>query len=300
MNILNLAIQEKSEISYQISRFPDGQQQLTLLTYLGVDTVQIKSRLNNFLDLELIICAVKSLRSVGIKEINLYVPYFLGSRSDRAFQRGENNYLKDVICPIINSLNLNSINVLNPHSDVLEACLNNFNKNEGNEFNKWALEQINNKRDAQDTTIFMSPDAGALKKIYKTADYVHFKGEIICCNKSRGLDGKITKTEVPHFDITKDVVIFDDIIDGGRTFIEIAKIIKQRQEAYMLNSDPTPHGKIYLVVTHGIFSKGLKELPQYFDKIYTTNSYQDFNSMSDFCLKNERYLYLINQFNIFE
>lgn len=300
MSILNLTNEDATEVRYKPSNFPDGQQNIKIVSLPNTDNVLIKARLNNFLDLELILCAVKSLRQINPSIIiNLYTPYFLGSRSDRSFQTGENNYLKDVICPIINSLKLNSVTVLNPHSDVLEACLNNFIKDEGNDFNKYALEQINNKSDAQDKIIFMSPDAGALKKIYKTAEHVYFKGEIICCNKSRDLDGKITKTEVPHFDITKDVVIFDDICDGGRTFIEIAKIIKQRQETYMLNSDPAPHGKIYLVVTHGIFSKGLKEVTGYFDKIYTTNSYQDLDSMSDFCLKNERYLYLIHQFNIF-
>jgi ribose-phosphate pyrophosphokinase len=60
-------------------------------------------------------------------------------------------------------------------------------------------------------------------------------------------------------------VIVDDICDGGRTFIELAKvIIAQNQEA-----------KIYLVVTHGIFSAGFSELTNYFDGIYTTNSCQD-------------------------
>ena len=36
-----------------------------------------------------------------------------------------------------------------------------------------------------------------------------------------------------------------------------------------------PYHKIYLVVSHGIFSKGFKELSQYFDGIYCTNSYRD-------------------------
>lgn len=32
-----------------------------------------------------------------------------------------------------------------------------------------------------------------------------------------------------------------------------------------------------LIVTHGIFSKGFGELQQYFDAIYTTNSYKQLN-----------------------
>ena len=33
--------------------------------------------------------------------------------------------------------------------------------------------------------------------------------------------------------------------------------------------------KIYLVVTHGIFSAGFAELSRNFEHIYTTNSYRD-------------------------
>ena len=92
MKILNLVKLEESDIKYKISKFPDGQQQLTILNIDGVygweeykfgeclvyTGVQIKTRLNNFLDLELLILAVKSLRGIGIDIINLYVPYFLG------------------------------------------------------------------------------------------------------------------------------------------------------------------------------------------------------------------------------
>ncbi len=33
--------------------------------------------------------------------------------------------------------------------------------------------------------------------------------------------------------------------------------------------------KVYLIVTHGIFSAGFAELTQYFEGIYTTNSYRE-------------------------
>jgi ribose-phosphate pyrophosphokinase len=67
----------------------------------------------------------------------------------------------------------------------------------------------------------------------------------------------------------KDYIIIDDIIDGGQTFINIAKELK---------SKPLK-GKIYLIVTHGIFSKGFAELSQYFDGIYCTNSYSDIENL---------------------
>jgi len=79
--------------------------------------------------------------------------------------------------------------------------------------------------------------------------------------------GKILRTEIPTLDQHADLkyVIIDDICDGGRTFIELAKAIKGSR----------PSAKVYLVVTHGIFSAGFKELSQYFEGIYTTNSYRE-------------------------
>jgi len=39
-----------------------------------------------------------------------------------------------------------------------------------------------------------------------------------------------------------------------------------------------PTAKLYLIVTHGIFSAGFDELGKYFEQIYTTNSYKDIDN----------------------
>lgn len=67
----------------------------------------------------------------------------------------------------------------------------------------------------------------------------------------------------------KDFIIIDDICDGGATFINIASKIKEYYKGFKYEP------KIYLIVTHGIFSKGFKELSEYFDGIYCTNSYKN-------------------------
>jgi len=289
MKILNLVDLEKSEIKYEISRFPDGQQQVKILGETSVSYkpvishgtflkgVQIKARLNNFKDLELIICATKSLRELGVKQIHLYTPFFLGSRSDRKFEEGSNNYLKDIICPIINSLNFESITVLDPHSNVLEACLNNFKKVDNLKLVDFFIKDYTklsrfsdyfNKEDLN-KFIIISPDAGANKKIFKIAEQISYKGDIITCTKSRDENGKLSHIKVPYDEslgtTNKDLIIIDDICDGGATFINIVKAIQESEMFY---------GKIYLIVTHGIFSKGFNELSKYFDGVYCTNSYQ--------------------------
>lgn len=276
MRTLNLAYPETSDIKFEVSKFPDGQQNVSIKPWgqwlnCENDGVEIKSRLNNFMDLELIICATKSLRELGVKDIHLYTPYFMGARSDRKFSVGSNNYLKDVICPIINSLKFESVTVLDPHSNVLEACLNNFKSIDNTELVKFFIrdKELKNNWELMTTSILVSPDAGASHKIYKLADKIGYEEEIITCSKERDVDGKLTKVVVPiKFEhITKDLIIIDDICDGGTTFINISTKIMIKY------NKKTP--KIYLIVTHGIFSKGISKLNNYFDGIYCTNSYKD-------------------------
>jgi ribose-phosphate pyrophosphokinase len=274
MITLNLVNPEKSQIKYNVSKFPDGQQTVDLTDFNDLlryeDAVKISSRLNTFQDLELIICAVAAIRNIKPnREIALYVPYFMGARSDRKFMDGGVNYLKQVICPIINSLKLDSILVLDPHSDVLEACLDNYDKVDNHTVVKYVLSDIDNKNDAQERICLVSPDAGAYKKIFDVAKKFSINN-VVTANKVRDLKtSKILSTEVPNLPGSVgdelQYVIIDDICDGGRTFIELAKAIKtQRADA-----------KVYLIVTHGIFSAGFKELSQYFERIYTTNSYRE-------------------------
>ena len=294
--LLNLVNPEDQlSCKYEISKFPDGQQSVRIIEN-NHDTfenlrgqthgIKIKSRLNDFRDLELIICATQALREIGVKTIRLYIPYCVGGRSDRKFQDGGINYIKQVIAPIINSQGYEKVTIMDPHSDVLEACINNF-------------EKVDNLRVVQDSLIkhwtsdgkiisdmsnivFLSPDAGALKKVHKVADNFQSKYDVVVCTKHRDLNGKLSKTTVPLTDemLNKDLFIVDDICDGGGTFINIARIIKENEQF---------KGRIYLIVTHGIFSKGFEDLGEYFNGIYTTNS------ISDVVDENK----LITRFNIF-
>jgi len=319
-DVLNL-VNPTNSIKYEISRFPDGQQSLRLIeenihTFYGITNqtipIKIKSRLNNFQDLELIICATQALRGIGVKSIELYIPYCMGARSDRKFMEGGINYVKHVIAPIINSQNYESVTVVDPHSDVLEACINNFKKIDNTELARFALSdylrtQIQDGKFTDgdkialnyDNVRFISPDAGALKKVFHVAEALKYKNEVIIASKHRNLDtGKIDYTNV-HMSVTdadKDFFIFDDICDGGRTFIEIAKTIQERRNLSS-SVQPKDYGNIYLVVTHGIFSAGLSELSKYFTKIYCTNSVKDKADInfSDITIKED----FIQQLNVF-
>ena len=309
--ILNLAYPEKSDVKFTVSKFPDGQQSITIDHEPVAYMITIKSRLNSFQDLELIICASQALRNiVPTSRVSLYVPYFLGARSDRQFEQGGVNYLKQVICPIINSQNFDSVIITDPHSDVLEACINNFYKINNTELVYFALKDllIDKWRKTTDSIgfdfwfehewvknqdiVLVSPDAGALKKVFDVAKHFNIE-KVVTAAKVRDIKtGKILKTEIPNLpaSITEEefnYIIVDDICDGGRTFIELAKAIKEQR----------PNANVYLIVTHGIFSAGLYELSKHIDRIYSTNSvkYIDAEIYSDYTV-NKAYLKQINIF----
>ena len=259
--LLDLTDISNSDISYKVSKYPDGQQSITINSFDVTQKVQLSSRMNSFRDVELIICANQTLKEMGAEKIELYVPYFIGARSDRKFGEGQTNYLKNVICPIINSQGFSKVIVLDPHSDVLEACLNNFHKNTNVGLVRYAISNI--KHNTESKIGIVSPDAGALKKIFDIAKVFDIENVTTASKVRDMVTGNIVRTELPTMDLRgiEHLIIIDDICDGGRTFIELARAIKEITDI-----------PLHLIVTHGIFSAGFEELEKYFESIYTTDS----------------------------
>lgn len=296
MKILNLAKPTYSEVEFSVSKFPDGQQDIILRDspllkaslVIDEEPVEIKSRFTSFKDLELIICATNALRRLGAKKIHLFVPYILGGRSDRQFVSGGTSYLVDVIAPILNDLEFESISTTDPHSDVTAAIIKRLEVEDNYQLMRFALTPPIYEPNTEDNFILVSPDAGALKKVYRVAEKIGYHGNVITCTKDRALNGTLSKVKVPYIaaDSTKDLLIIDDICDGGRTFINIAE--QARAASYT--------GKIYLIVTHGIFTQGFNELAKHIDRIYTTNSYRDVSD-EEWMETNKRLF--VKQLNIF-
>ncbi len=262
--ILELANPKGNEWLFKIINFPDGQQDISILPDCwDTSGVLIRSRFNSFRDLELIICATQALRRVGVKNVSLFVPYLLGARCDRKFQSGGTSYLRDVVAPIINSQKYYAVRVYDVHNmAVTDACIDNLILEDNANLVRYSIEGIRSAN-----FVIITPDEGASKKIYPLINKIGIQSEVHICSKKRDpKSGAIIESSIGNVVDFKgaDIFIIDDICDGGRTFIEIAKKIKN------LNC-----GKIYLIVSHGIFSAGFDELYKYFDCIYCTNSIRD-------------------------
>lgn len=201
---------------------------------------------------------VDALRqSYGNITINLFMPYLPYARQDRLCDNGEAFSLK-VFCNLINSLQLNKVVIVDCHSDVGVALLNNVSHLSA----AYAFRAYIPK-----DAVILAPDAGAVKRCTKIAQAVSFDTKVVCALKERDpKTGKLTKVFLPAESRAalegKNVWICDDIVDGGATFINLADAIDF--PVYSLN----------LAVTHGIFSKGF-EMCKKFDKVVTTNSIRE-------------------------
>lgn len=193
----------------------------------------------------------------------LYLPYIPYARQDRVCNSGEALSIK-VFSDLINLQNYPLVHVLDPHSDVSTSLLNNVKVTDNTKLVQKVWNDLN--VDVKNNLYLVSPDAGALKKTHKVAKAIEYEREVVFCEKQRDTKtGEITGTKIYCDDIYgRNFMLCDDICDGGRTFIEIAKVLKAQGAK-----------KIILVVSHGIFSKGLDCIFEYIDEIYTTNSFDN-------------------------
>jgi ribose-phosphate pyrophosphokinase len=224
----------------------------------------ITHRINSSDNLMEVLLAADALRRKWQDDIpiSLFIPYIPYGRQDRPMIEGEPFSLK-VFAEILKIGRFFKVLTIDPHSDVTPALIDNL-KILPQTFLKDAKKDIEKNFGE---FVLVSPDGGALKKIYKQAQYIDYKGEIICANKNRDVStGKILNTEIntqQGYGLNPDLTywIQDDICDGGRTFIELAKLLRQFGAKHVV-----------LSVSHGIFSKGEEELKKHLDKIYTTVS----------------------------
>ncbi|WP_163398439.1 ribose-phosphate diphosphokinase [Flavobacterium fluviatile] len=266
--ILNLdpkfaPFQNQEEIKFQSFTFSGGEPHIKIVPDFDTNKkVTITHRLNSFNDLGLLCITVDALRRMDVKIIDLFIPYFPAARQDRVMIPGEPLSVK-VYADIINTMQLNKVFVFDSHSEVTPALLNNSSVIPNYTFIKEVLNRIG------ENVKLISPDGGALKKIYKVSEFLGGI-DVVECSKSRDVKtGKLSGFKVFEEDLQgMDCLIVDDICDGGGTFVGLAEELKKKNA-----------GKLYLAVSHGIFNKGFEVL-NCFDGIFTTNSFKDFEGES--------------------
>lgn len=208
---------------------------------------------------------------IPIELFSLYVPY---ARQDRYCEKGEAFGVK-AFARLLNALGFSRVVIADPHSEVTPAVITNLDVIPQHEI---AFHMLGWKLRMENFEL-VSPDGGALKKIFKLGTQMNL--QVHCADKIRDTaTGNIIRTDISVQDFKgANLMIVDDICDGGRTFIELAKVLRERNA-----------GKIELFVTHGIFSKGVDVFDGYVDCIHSFNVWE--NNVQD---TNTKGLLVINQ-----
>lgn len=225
------------------------------------------------LDLLLLIDAFNRMgRGTGHKvEKTLYLPYIPYARQDRVMVNGE-PLSSALFGKLINLCGFDEVIVCDPHSDVAPSHINNVRIYQQHEL---ALKILGEGffKDA----VIVAPDAGAVKKVTKLAQIVGHETVGVGAKQRNLVTNEITNTTYSGPIVEgKRVIMIDDICDGGRTFIELGKVLRQGGAK-----------EIVLYTTHGIYSYGADVFAGVIDEVYSAYPW----------MKN---LYCRNENNIFK
>lgn len=210
-------------------------------------------------------------------KINVCIYWLFGARMDRRIDSTQPN-TSDIV---VNTLDIYrhfyncKYEILDIHNAaIFENGDSKFHENEIGEISIWGIfgrayrdfYSLVAKR-TEDTVYLSSfpdiyfPDKGA-KERYTT------RGQLDQCNVLFGEKvrdpntGKLSGFQFKSGEKKSDsIIIFDDLCDGGGTFLGHLEVLKQMGYKY-----------IGLYTTHGVYSKGMAVLDP-FDAVYSTNSY---------------------------
>lgn len=197
---------------------------------------------------------VLSLRKLLSPRATLYVPFLPFSRQDKVVSN-ETTFNLRVMADLLNLASFKRVRTLDAHNPVIASWVGGLENELPHDFHLATFQKFK-----PDAVVF--PDAGA------AARYPYFNGiQKITLEKTRNqATGEITslkvKEGVHRLDACLNLLMVDDICDGGATFIMAAKVLRE------LSKDC----KIGLAVTHGIFSRGTEVLLKEGIQIFTTNS----------------------------
>lgn len=211
-----------------------------------------------------------------LPSMTLTVPYLPFARADRVFEEG-------MVCPLEVffsevSAHYDQVYTIDPHNE--EAAMR-YARSAGMNLLYYTQDRVFldhylrndgliDKNSLEKNYTLVAPDKGAKEKALKIFEKRVlrnlFNGMIVCDKVRNPVNGWITSIQINEI-IGEgdgeaiegaDMIIVDDICDGGMTFIMTAEMLKSLGAK-----------SVTLFVTHGIFSKGLKPFEGVIDKIYT-------------------------------
>lgn len=221
----------------KVTIFPDNTSQVWKLPYRPESIVVISWEFDHEGEIMHLAQLVDLLRTGAHPDIILDLPYLPYGRQDKKISNTSTFALR-TFGYLLMDFDFAEVHVLDPHSEVLGDYVN-LRPIYPEKQLKEAV-----RRSSADLVCY--PDSGAFNKYSK----VYHGFPIVHASKVRdGLTGDILSTDLIGDVKGKNVMIVDDICDGGATFIALSKVLKQNGAE-----------NVDLFVSHGLFTKGLKPL----------------------------------------
>lgn len=247
------------DIEVNTTMFPGGEVHVSVGLDIPADSLRLHAHLPNAAAVMTLLLVTDALRRAypGLP-LSLHMPYVPYARQDRVANPGEALSAK-VFCDLINAQGYSRVLIQDPHSDVVPALLDRVVIEDPLPALRKVLAQVG-------PVALVAPDAGARKRVLKLAQQLGC--DVVFADKVRDTrTGTITGTQVVGSLPALPLLVVDDICDGGRTFTELATVLRARQIEQDL------HAPLYLYVTHGIFSKGPEPLLAHYRQLFTRNNW---------------------------
>jgi ribose-phosphate pyrophosphokinase len=207
---------------------------------------------------------VQSIIEQGCRPPELIVPCVFGQRQDRINPTGDTLFTIKSVGRLINSLGCPRVTVFDPHSEATPAVIDRCNVVHVDEIWKNRTGDDRGENGFQSAAV-IAPDAGAAKRAGKLAK--HLGVPLKQAHKTRDVStGQLTGFGIENCDdigtklVPPSVLVVDDLCDGGGTFIGLGNVLREQG----ICPD--------LYVTHGLFTKGTKDLLDIYGRIFCTDS----------------------------
>lgn len=238
--------------------FPGGEPHIKLpkkFNFKGGD-IKLFLKLRTWNDVGIAACLLDVLarRDADVSEV--FIPYFPGARQDKALDR-ESPFTAAIIEALL--CQYFSVSVFDPHSDVLQAI--------GGIDKVYMPDDLRYDVNLEDPVVgIIAPDAGAVDRAEQFRAQFYPDAALVKCEKVRNSrTGQITHYEMGKLYEDGVYIVVDDICDGGGTFNLLAEAFEVDEFGAQSTLD--------LVVSHGIFSKGLDAISPTYRRIITTDSW---------------------------
>lgn len=186
--------------------------------------------------MELLI-TIDALKRAAAKNINVVLPYYIYSRSDKKDQARIPVTAK-LMAQLIEAAGANRVITCDLHNPAIQAY---FNINCDRISAQNILQTYVKSKKLEDMVI-VATDAGSSKKAYKYMEYFGCPIAMIDKRRNDNNDKAIATTVIGNVK-NKNAVIFDDEIDTAGSMVETARLLKEHNVK-----------NIYACCTHGILS----------------------------------------------